>query len=66
MANVAEIEKAVAELPAEELAAFRAWFERFEADRFDCRIEQDSAAGRLNRLADEALAEFQSGAAREL
>ncbi|NNM71820.1 hypothetical protein [Enterovirga aerilata] len=66
MANVAEIEKAVAELSATELAEFRAWFERFEAERFDRRIEQDSAAGRLDRLADEALAEFRSGAAREL
>jgi hypothetical protein len=66
VANVAEIEKAVAELPPQELAEFRAWFERFEAERFDRRIEQDGSAGRLDRLADEALVEARSGRAREL
>jgi hypothetical protein len=66
VANVAEIEKAVAELPPQELAEFRAWFERFVAERFDRRIEQDGSAGRLDRLADEALVEARSGRAREL
>ncbi len=57
MASVAEIERAVARLPPEDLASFRAWFERFKAERFDCQIDGDAAAGRLDGLAEEALAE---------
>jgi hypothetical protein len=66
MSSVEEIEKAVAELPADELARFRAWFEEFEAARFDERIERDAKAGKLDQLAEQALADFHAGRAREL
>ena len=66
MSSVEEIEKAVAELPADELARFRAWFEQFEAARFDERIERDAKAGKLDQLAEKALADFHAGRAREL
>ena len=56
MTTVQNIEKAVAQLPPEELAAFRAWFEAFDAARFDEKIDRDAASRKLNRLADEALA----------
>jgi hypothetical protein len=65
MSKVEEIEKAVAELPADELARFRAWFEEFETARFDERIEHDAKAGKLDQLAEQALAEFHAGRARE-
>ncbi len=65
-ANLEDLEKAVAELPVEQLARFRAWFEEFEATRFDQKIEQDAAAGRLDRLAEEALSDFRASRAREL
>jgi hypothetical protein len=66
MTKVAEIEEAVAQLPPEELAAFRSWFERLDAERFDRRIEGDALGGRLDRLAEEALADRRSGTVREL
>ena len=66
MSKVEEIEKAVAELPADELARFRAWFEEFEAARFDERIERDAKAGKLDQLSERALADFHAGRAREL
>jgi len=66
MTTVDDIEKAVAELPPDQLARFRAWFEEFEASRFDQRIERDARAGRLDKLAEEALADFRAGRAREL
>jgi hypothetical protein len=66
MTDVSEIEEAVARLAPEELAAFRNWFEAFEAERFDRRIVDDAAAGRLNRLAEEALNDLQQGNLREL
>jgi hypothetical protein len=66
MTTVEDIEKAVTELPADQLAEFRAWFEEFEAARFDERIEQDAKAGRLDRLANQAVADFRAGRVREL
>jgi hypothetical protein len=66
MTTLEDIEKAVTELPVDQLAKFRAWFGEFEAARFDQRVEQDAAAGRLDQLAEQALADFRAGRAREL
>jgi hypothetical protein len=66
MTTLEDIEKAVAELPADQLARLRAWFEEFEAARFDQKIERDAKAGRLDQLAEQALADFRAGRAREL
>ena len=66
MTTVEDIEKAVSKLPPEELAAFRNWFEAFDAARFDEKIERDASAGKLDRLADEALKAYNEGRAREL
>jgi hypothetical protein len=51
-----DIEKAIEQLPPRELARFRAWFEAFDADQFDAAIERDVQAGKLDALAEEALA----------
>jgi len=66
MANIAEIKRAISKLCADELAKFRAWFETFDAARFDEKIRRDAETGKLDRLANEALAEFRKGRAREL
>ena len=66
MTTLEDIEKAVLELSVEQLSKFRAWFEQFEAARFDQSIERDAKAGRLDELAEQALADFRAGRAREL
>ena len=66
MENVKSIEQAVESLPPSELAEFRRWFAEFDAAGWDRQIEQDAMAGKLDHLAAEALADFRSGAAREL
>jgi len=66
MTTLQEIEKAVAKLQPTELAAFRAWFKAFDRARFDEKIEHDAASGKLDRLADEALAQHRAGRSREL
>lgn len=66
MTKVEDIEKAVSGLAPEDLTRFRAWFEAFDAERFDAKIERDAAAGRLDRLGDEALADLRGGRARRL
>jgi len=65
-AKLEDIEKAIAELPVDQLARFRAWFEEFEATRFDKKIERDATTGRLDRLAEQALSDFRTGRTREL
>ncbi|MGD0025814.1 MAG: hypothetical protein ABSC37_14540 [Xanthobacteraceae bacterium] len=64
--TIEDIEKAVARLPPDQFAEFRAWFEQFEAARFDRKIERDVKAGKLDRLAHEAIDDFRKGRAREL
>jgi predicted transcriptional regulator len=61
-----DIEKAIEQLPPHELARFRAWFEAFDAGQFDAAIERDAQAGKLDALAEEALAEHRTGGSREL
>jgi hypothetical protein len=56
----------VANLAPDELAKFRAWFEEFEAAQFDHRIERGAKSGKLDRLAEEALADFGLGRFRKL
>lgn len=55
--TVKEIEQAVAQLPKEQLAEFRAWYAKFDSDAWDRQIEEDVAAGKLDALAEAALAE---------
>jgi hypothetical protein len=61
-----DIEKAIEQLDPRELAHFRAWFEVFDADRFDAAIEQDVQAGKLDTFAEEALAAHREGRSRNL
>jgi hypothetical protein len=64
--TVEDLEKAVATLPEDQLAKFRAWFEAFDAARFDQKIERDALSGKLDRLAEEALDDLRKGRASEL
>ena len=66
MTKVEDIEKAISALAPEELERFRAWFEAFDAERFDARIERDAKGGALDRLATDALADFTAGRVRNL
>jgi hypothetical protein len=66
MTTAEDIEKAVERLAPDELARFRAWFEAFDAERFDAALERDARAGKLDALAEEALAEHRAGRSREL
>lgn len=61
-----DIERAIEQLSPTELARFRAWFERFEADRFDQAVSEDAQAGKLDSFAEEALTEYRAGRTRDL
>lgn len=66
MTKIEEIEKAISALPAKEFAEFRVWFEEFDAKRFDARLSKDIAEGKLDRMAEAALADFKAGRTRDL
>ncbi|ADV11403.1 hypothetical protein AB0V79_19095 [Mesorhizobium ciceri] len=66
MTKLEQIEKSVAELSPEELKAFAAWFEALQADMWDRQMEADAKAGRLDRLAEQALADHRAGRTRPL
>lgn len=63
---VKNIQEAVAQLSDDDLASFRSWFEDFDAQIWDEQFEGDVKAGRLDALADRALADFRAGRYEEL
>ncbi len=66
MSTVEAIEQAVERLDKNDLASFREWFHAFESSEWDSQIERDITAGKLDALADEAIAEFRSAKTRQL
>ena len=66
MGATEKLELLVKSLSPEELAKFRAWFAEFDAELWDRQIEADTAAGKLDRLIDESMAEHKANKSRPL
>jgi len=66
MTRVEAVESQVRSLTAEELAAFRTWFAEYDWQAWDAQLERDVADGKLDKLAAEALAEFERGETTKL
>ena len=66
MNRIETIEKEVASLSSEELAAFRAWFAEFDAASWDGQIAENARLGKLDTLADEALRDYRAGKCSDL
>lgn len=66
MPAVQELQADVAQLSPVELARFRAWFEEFDAKVWDKQIEEDVKLGKLDHLANQAIADFRAGNVREV
>jgi hypothetical protein len=64
--TVKEIEQAVEQLTQDQLAEFRAWYEKFDAAAWDRQIEEDIAAGKLDALAEAAIADHKAGRTKQL
>ncbi len=56
-------EAVVAGLSPTDLARFRRWFAEYDGDVWDEQIERDAADGKLDALAEAALAEYREGRA---
>jgi len=64
--TIQEIERQIKKLPRPRLADFRAWFQRFDSKSWDTQMARDVKSGKLNRLAEKALASYKLGKAKEL
>ena len=57
MTTIEDIERAVEKLTLDELARFRAWFEAYDAIRFEKKVERDARTGKLDQVAEKAVAD---------
>ena len=54
MTTVAEIQKAIKDLPKADYARLKRWVDEYDWEQWDRQIEADSDEGRLDFLLDEA------------
>ncbi len=66
MTKLEKLEREIKELHREELANLRDWFRKYDADEWDRQIEEDIHRGRLNTLAEDAVADYKAGRTKEL
>jgi hypothetical protein len=66
MTKIEKLEHDIRNLTPKELATFREWFASFDAAAWDRQFEADATSGKLDRLADEALADHRAGRSRKL
>jgi hypothetical protein len=61
MSAIQQLEDSIRQLSADELAVFRAWFAKFDAEKWDMQFEDDVEAGRLQWLAEESRRDLREG-----
>ena len=66
MLTLEQIEAAILTLPEDEFQQLRQWFFDVNYQRWDEQLEQNIADGKLEALAEEAIAEFKAGHCREI
>ncbi len=64
--GIKEIEKAITQLPAEDLDRLLGWLEDYHAQMWDRQIEEDLESGRLDVVLAEADREYGAGLSRPL
>lgn len=58
MSSLEQIEAAILTLPADEFQRLRQWLSDLDDRRWDEQLEKDIEDGKLDALAEEAIAEF--------
>lgn len=66
MSNRQQIEAEILKLPSEEFQRLRQWFFDLDYQRWDEQLEKDVADGKLEDLAEEAIADFEAGKYRQI
>ena len=65
MTRMEKLEREIQKLSPEELADLRDWFRKYDAEAWDRQIEEDVRGGRLDGLAEQALAAHKAGRTKE-
>ena len=58
---IEKIENEIINLPQDQLRKFRAWYEAFDSNTWDEQIEHDVVTGKLDALANAAIADHKTG-----
>jgi hypothetical protein len=66
MTKIEKLARDVRALTVKELARFREWFAEFDAAAWDKQLEEDVRAGKLDAVADTAVADHRAGRSRKL
>jgi hypothetical protein len=66
MTKIEKLERDVRGLTPKELTQFRQWFAAFDAAEWDRQFEAHVKAGKLDALADVALADHRAGRSQKL
>jgi hypothetical protein len=56
-----DVKHAVQHLSSDDFKTFEAWFDKFRTEKWARDIEADTKAGKLNKLAEQALEDFRKG-----
>jgi hypothetical protein len=64
--SVEQLETAIANLPPEEFARFASWFAEYEAERWDCQIEEDQRTGRFDAVIQRVREDIRAGRSKPL
>jgi hypothetical protein len=64
--TVKEIEKAIEKLSEDGLSDLRDWFYKFDNEVWDKQFESDVKAGKLDKLAEKAISDYDAGKCKEL
>jgi len=66
MSTITEIESALRALPLDDARTVAAWLQEYLDEQWDKQIDQDIDAGRLDKLADQALDHYRAGRVKPL
>ena len=66
MSTVAEVENALRGMPLPDARSVAAWLQEYLGDQWDRQIDDDIAAGRLDKLAEQALTDYRAGNVKPL
>ena len=66
MSTVAEIENALQTLPMDDAWKVAGWLQHYLDEKWDRQIDADIATGSLDKLADQALADYRNGRVKPL
>ncbi len=66
MSTTVEIEQALQKLPLEEARKIADWLQHYLDEKWDQQIDGDIAAGRLDKLADKAMTDYNAGRVKPL